>query len=112
MRRAEALFLVAWVCAAFASGRASAAEPEISDDRPGVSGETFVVRADEVSYDQNRDLYEAAGRVRVVQTGGRTLSADWLAFNRTTQVGIATGHVDRNTSKHTARAPSQSEPAR
>jgi lipopolysaccharide assembly outer membrane protein LptD (OstA) len=93
MRRAEALFLVAWICAAFASAPTLAAEPGDSDGREEIAGPTFVVRADEVSYDQKRDLYEAAGDVRVVQSGGRTLSADWLAFNRTTQVGIATGHV-------------------
>jgi lipopolysaccharide assembly outer membrane protein LptD (OstA) len=92
MRRAEALFLVACLCAAVAASRARGQEP-LDLGASELVGPTFTLNADEVSYDRERDLYEAAGNVRVVQEGGRTLTADWLAFNRTTQVGIATGHV-------------------
>ena len=53
----------------------------------------YTLDADEVTYDPDRDLYEAIGNVRVVQEGGRTLTADWLVFNRITQVGVAMGNV-------------------
>ena len=59
----------------------------------GLADAPFTLNAEEVSYEPDRDTYEAAGNVRVEQEGGRGLSADWLAFNATTRVGIASGNV-------------------
>ena len=53
----------------------------------------FTLHADEVSYEPDRETYEAAGNVRVEQEGGGTLTADWLVFNATTRVGVASGNV-------------------
>ncbi|MCH6561579.1 MAG: LPS-assembly protein LptD [Myxococcales bacterium] len=53
----------------------------------------FTLHADEVSYEPKRELYEATGNVRVEQEGGATLTADWLVFNATTRVGVASGNV-------------------
>lgn len=53
----------------------------------------FTLHADEVSYEPDRDTYEAVGHVRIEQEGGGTLTADWLAFNATTRVGVASGNV-------------------
>jgi lipopolysaccharide assembly outer membrane protein LptD (OstA) len=70
-------------------GSVVSAREEGSDLR----GEGFTLEADAASYDQERDLYEASGNVRVVQEGGRTLQADWLVFNRTSRIGVAIGNV-------------------
>jgi lipopolysaccharide assembly outer membrane protein LptD (OstA) len=95
MRRAEVCFLVAFLCAAATAERGRGQQPLEPLDLGGeqLVGSTFTLTASEVSYDRKRDLYEAAGNVRVVQSAGRSLTADWVAFNRTTEVGIATGHV-------------------
>src|SRR5262245_46301034 len=94
MRRAEVLFLLAFVCAAAAAGELCAQEqPMQADAGAALVGDTFTLYADEASYDRERNLYEASGHVRVVQAGGRTLTADWMAFNGTTQIGVATGRV-------------------
>ena len=53
----------------------------------------FTLHADEVSYEPDRETYEAVGNVRVELEGGRLLSADWLAFNATTRAGVASGNV-------------------
>ncbi len=53
----------------------------------------FQLEAGEIAYEPDRNLYEAAGNVRVVQQDGSTLECDWLAFNAQTQVGIAVGNV-------------------
>ena len=53
----------------------------------------FTLAADEVSYDRNTDVYEATGSVHVEQSDGRTLTTDWLVFNGTTRVGVASGNV-------------------
>ncbi|NRA04426.1 MAG: LPS-assembly protein LptD [Myxococcales bacterium] len=69
---------------AFGAGSAArAARPEIP----------FDIRADQISYEQDRDLYEATGHVIVEQEGGGRLEADWVSFSAETQLGIATGHV-------------------
>ena len=53
----------------------------------------FTLHADEVSYEPDRETYEAIGNVRVELEGGGRLSADWLVFNATTRVGVASGNV-------------------
>lgn len=52
----------------------------------------FRVTADELSVDDD-GVYEATGNVRVEQSGGRTLDADWVALNSETRVGVAVGNV-------------------
>ena len=54
--------------------------------------EPFELTADALSYEMERELYVARGNVKIVQLG-RTLRADWAAFNRTTGLGVASGHV-------------------
>jgi lipopolysaccharide assembly outer membrane protein LptD (OstA) len=58
-----------------------------------LSDAPFTIRADEISYEPDRDLYEASGSVRIEQHDGGTLSADWLVFNATSRIGVATGNV-------------------
>jgi lipopolysaccharide assembly outer membrane protein LptD (OstA) len=53
----------------------------------------FTITADEISYDQVRDVYAASGQVTVEQEGGRRLRADWVGFSGSTRVGVATGNV-------------------
>ena len=57
---------------------------------PGIP---FDISADQISYEQDRDLYEASGHVIVEQEDGGRLEADWVSFSATTQLGVATGHV-------------------
>ncbi|MCP4005353.1 MAG: LPS-assembly protein LptD [bacterium] len=61
--------------------------------RENLGSTDFDLTADEVRYDRNTDVYEASGNVRVEQSDGRTLATDWLVFNGTTRVGVASGHV-------------------
>ncbi len=67
-----------------------AAAGQIADGgpRPG-----YVLSADEVEFDDARDLYEATGNVRIVQEDGQVLIADWVTFSAPTGVGVATGNV-------------------
>ncbi len=61
----------------------------------------FSLVADEVTYDSERDIYEATGNVRITQSGGRVLTTDWIIFSGATRTGVATGDVrivdDQNT---------------
>jgi lipopolysaccharide assembly outer membrane protein LptD (OstA) len=45
-----------------------------------------------VEFDQARDVYLARGNVHI-ERGGKTLDADWVAFNNTTRHGLASGNV-------------------
>ncbi len=79
---------------AFAQDSAPSREPEQRGPLREKLGSTdFTLSADEVLYDRNSDVYEARGSVRVEQSDGRTLSTDWLVFNGTTRVGIASGAI-------------------
>ena len=53
----------------------------------------FDIRADEIVYEESRDLYEATGNVVVTRDDGATLEADWVSFSTRTQMGVATGGV-------------------
>jgi len=64
----------------------------------------FVLTADVVNYDQERDLYEASGNVKITQADGRVLTADWLVFNGTTRTGVAAGNVVIIDAQNTVRA--------
>ena len=75
-------------CALPQTGLALPSVEELASSKGG-----FTLTADEVLYDESRDVYEAIGDVRIVQTAGRVVSADWMVFNATTGVGVATGDV-------------------
>ena len=54
--------------------------------------EPFELTADSLHYDIERELYIGRGNV-VIRQSGRTLHADWVAFNRNTGAGVASGNV-------------------
>jgi lipopolysaccharide assembly outer membrane protein LptD (OstA) len=54
--------------------------------------EPFELTADSLHYDIERELYIGRGNV-VIHQAGRTLRADWVAFNRKTGAGVASGTV-------------------
>src|SRR5262245_36998553 len=52
----------------------------------------YKITAVDLSYEQERDLYEAKGMVRIEQAG-RVMTADWVLFSGTSRVGVAAGNV-------------------
>ncbi|MFI5316228.1 MAG: LPS-assembly protein LptD [Myxococcota bacterium] len=66
------------------------AEPAPAANLPELQ---FVVDGDVVTYDNERDLYEATGNVKITQPDGRVLTSDWALFNGTTRTGVASGNV-------------------
>jgi LPS-assembly protein len=52
----------------------------------------YQISANSVSYEEERELYEASGDVRIEQQG-RLLTADWILFSGRTQIGVAAGNV-------------------
>ena len=64
----------------------------------------FVLTADVVTYDSERDLYEATGNVKITQVDGRVLTSDWCVFNGTTRTGVAVGDVVIVDAQNTVRA--------
>ncbi len=74
--------------------RAVAAETgsDLSDLSERLSEEPFELTADSLHYDIERELYVGRGNV-VIRQSGRTLRADWVAFNRKTGAGVASGNV-------------------
>ena len=95
-----------------AAARAQEGEPEPTKPPPPseASPESklpppdFVLTAKVVTYDSERDLYEATGDVKIVQADGRTLTADWVLFNGTTRTGVASGDVVIIDAQNTVRA--------
>ena len=63
--------------------------PELSER---LGQEPFELTADSLHYDIERELYIGRGNV-VISQSGRTLKADWVAFNRKTGAGLASGSV-------------------
>jgi lipopolysaccharide export system protein LptA len=53
----------------------------------------FEITADEIHYDNPRNLYVAERNVRVEQ-GARRLRARWIAFSTETRLGVAEGNVE------------------
>lgn len=97
MRRLR-VFLAA--CAVFTAALHEAGAQEIEPTAPPPPAEVapdpgpeFSLVADEVTYDSERDLYEATGNVRITQVGGRVLTTDWIIFSGATRTGVATGEV-------------------
>jgi hypothetical protein len=52
----------------------------------------LAITAEQVEFDQRRDVYVARGNVHI-ERAGITLDADWVAFNNTTRHGLASGNV-------------------
>jgi lipopolysaccharide assembly outer membrane protein LptD (OstA) len=52
----------------------------------------YQISANSVSYEEDRDIYEASGDVRIEQQG-RQLTADWVLFSGKSQIGVAAGNV-------------------
>ncbi len=67
-------------------GSARSAERDLRRDAP------IEITADQIVYENARQVYVAEGSVRVVQEG-RRIDADWIVFNRLTRRGIAAGNV-------------------
>lgn len=73
--------------------RAAVAQPDdLSQLTERLREEPFELTADSLHYDIERELYIGRGNV-VIHQSGRTLKADWVAFNRKTGAGIASGAV-------------------
>jgi lipopolysaccharide assembly outer membrane protein LptD (OstA) len=72
---------------------ASGLAQEIDELYEDLGDAPFTITADEISYEEEREVYEAAGNVRVERVDGRSLSADWMAFSARTRIGVATGNV-------------------
>ena len=64
----------------------------------------FEIEADKLVYEQDRNVYEASGNVRVTQSEGRSLEADWVAFNADTRLGVAVGDVQIRDGQDVVRA--------
>lgn len=105
MRRLGALLAASALLIA-AAARAQEAEPTKPPPpaAPQVPPPEFTLTADNVTYDSERDLYEATGNVKVTQVDGRVLTSDWLLFNGTTRTGIASGDVVIVDAQNTVRA--------
>ena len=111
MRRLGALLAASALLFA-AAARAQEGEPEPTKPPPPselapeakLPAPEFVLVAKVVTYDSERDLYEASGDVRITQVDGRVLTADWVLFNGTTRTGVASGDVVIVDAQNTVRA--------
>ncbi len=107
MRRLGALLAASALIIA-AAARAQDAEPTKPPPpaaaEPKLPAPEFTLSADSVTYDGERDIYEATGNVKVTQQDGRVLTADWLVFNGTTRTGVASGDVVIVDAQNTVRA--------
>src|SRR5262245_9521978 len=83
-----------WIAAlAVLLARAAIADvPNLGELSEKLRGQPFELTADSLHYDIERELYVGRGNV-VIKQLGRTLRADWVAFNRKTGVGVASGNV-------------------
>src|SRR5262245_26091356 len=109
MRRLRALIAAsALVFAAAASAQEAepTKPPPPEEPAPGakLAEPEFTLTADSVTYDSERDLYEASGNVHIRQADGRVLTADWLLFNGTTRTGVASGDVVITDAQNVVRA--------
>ncbi len=112
MRRLRVLLVAGAVLLAAAPVDGSAQEveptaPPPPTDAPAVVAleqPDFTLVADEVTYDSERDIYEATGNVRITQSGGSVLTTDWIVFSGATRTGVATGDVRDVDDQNTVRA--------
>jgi LPS-assembly protein len=68
------------------------ANPKIGQSKPVNPHGPFLLRADEITYDQDMDIATATGNVEVSQ-GDRVLLADTVTYNRRAQTVTASGNV-------------------
>ncbi len=112
MRRLRVLLVAGAVLLAAAALEAGAQEieptapppPETTATVVELSEPDFTLVADEVTYDSERDIYEATGNVRITQAGGSVLTTDWIVFSGATRTGVATGDVRVVDEQNTVRA--------
>jgi lipopolysaccharide export system protein LptA len=81
-----------WIAALAVWLACAAAADTVSDLSERLGQEPFELTADSLHYDIERELYIGRGNV-VIKQSGRTLKADWVAFNRKTGAGVASGSV-------------------
>src|SRR5882762_1584233 len=83
-----------WIAAlaVFLASAAVADPPNLAELSERLQQEPFDLTADSLHYDIERELYIGRGNV-VIKQSGRTLRADWVAFNRKTGAGLASGNV-------------------
>jgi len=81
-----------WIAALAVLLACAAAADTVSELSERLGQEPFELTADSLHYDIERELYIGRGNV-VIKQSGRTLRADWVAFNRKTGVGVASGAV-------------------
>ena len=112
MRRLRVLLVAGAVLLAAAPLEAGAQEVEPTAPPPpsaahavvALAEPDFTLVADEVTYDSERDIYEATGNVRITQAGGSVLTTDWIVFSGATRTGVATGNVRVVDEQNTVRA--------
>lgn len=97
LRRSFALLLA---CAVASAAAAQTGDPGKSR---GFGDQPLELTADALDYDATRELYVARGDV-LMRQGGRTLRADWMAFNRRAGVGVANGNVELREGDEVLRA--------
>jgi LPS-assembly protein len=68
------------------------ANPKVGQSPPVNPRAPFLLRADEITYDQDMDIATATGNVEISQ-GDRVLLADTVSYNRRSQVVTASGNV-------------------
>jgi LPS-assembly protein len=68
------------------------ANPKVGQSPPVNPHGQFLLRADEVTYDQDMDIATATGNVEISQ-GDRVLLADTVSYNRRAQTVTASGNV-------------------
>jgi LPS-assembly protein len=66
--------------------------PSLAASLPGNSEAPFLLKADELTFDENLGLVVARGNVEIAQ-GDRVLMADTVTYNQKTDVMTASGHV-------------------
>jgi lipopolysaccharide export system protein LptA len=81
-----------WIAALAVLLACAAAADTASELSERLGQEPFELTADSLHYDIERELYIGRGNV-VIKQSGRTLKADWVAFNRKTGAGVASGDV-------------------
>jgi lipopolysaccharide assembly outer membrane protein LptD (OstA) len=83
----RAAFAIAWGVAAPAFAQ------DLERLQRELEGAPFTLSADSVSYEEERDVYEASGNVHLEHPRGASLTADWVTFSARTRIGVATGNV-------------------
>src|SRR5271155_2582649 len=68
------------------------ANPKIGQSAPVNPHGPFLLRADEITYDQDMDIATATGNVEISQ-GDRVVMADTVSYNRRAQTVTASGNV-------------------